>query len=80
MPSVRVEFTVEPFEVGALGPHVQAAVDAARALGGEVEIGPFGSSVTVPSVDAPEVVHDVVRDALANGATRVAVQVETVVA
>ena len=76
MLTARVEFTVEPFEAGSLGPHVQAAVDAARAVGGAVEVGPLASSVAVPLSIAASVVHDVVQAALVNGATRVAIQVE----
>ena len=78
MAGARVEFTVEPFEVGALGPHVRAALAAAEALGGPVDVGPFASSVDVPQAGAAQLVHDVVQAALANGATRVAVQVEVV--
>jgi uncharacterized protein YqgV (UPF0045/DUF77 family) len=76
MAGARVEFTVEPFEVGALGPHVRAALAAAEAFGGPVDVGPFASSVEVPREVAARVVHDVVHAALATGATRVAVQVE----
>ncbi len=78
MTSVRVEFTVEPFEPGALGPHVRAAIDAAALRTGEVDVGPFASTAVASSRDAAMLVHDIVRAALVNGATRVAVQVETV--
>ncbi len=77
MTGARVEFTVEPFEAGALGPHVRAAVAAAEALGATVDVGPFASAVDVPAAEAARLVHDVVAAALAHGATRVAVQVET---
>jgi hypothetical protein len=76
MATARVEFTVEPFEAGAPGPHVAAAVAAAQRHGAPVDVGPFGSSVTVPEDFASVVVHDLVHAALANGATRIAIQIE----
>jgi hypothetical protein len=78
MASAKVEFTIEPFTDGDLGPHVQAALEAARSFAEAVEVGPFGSSVVVSVLDAPVLVHDVIRAALTNGASRVAVQVDRV--
>jgi uncharacterized protein YqgV (UPF0045/DUF77 family) len=70
------EFTIEPFEPSTPGPHVRAAIDAAEAVDGvEVEVGPFGTSVTGPSdlvLDLLRVVSDA---AIANGATRLSIQV-----
>jgi uncharacterized protein YqgV (UPF0045/DUF77 family) len=76
MSSVRVEFMVEPFSEGSPGPHVLAAIDAARAGGVEPEVGPFGTSVEVPADSAGALVSDVVAAALAGGASRVSLQVE----
>ena len=45
MPRIRVEFTVEPFTEGVLGPHVQAALAALRQAGFTPDVGPFGNSV-----------------------------------
>ena len=73
---VRVEFTIEPFVEGQPGAHVQAAVEAARALGAEVEFGPFGSSCEVDGGAAGPLVGAVTDAALANGATHVSVHVE----
>jgi uncharacterized protein YqgV (UPF0045/DUF77 family) len=78
MPSVRIEFLVEPFAEGTLGPHVQASIDAARAHGLEPEVGPFGTVVEAPADDAGRVVHAIVDAGLAMGATRVAIQVDQV--
>jgi uncharacterized protein YqgV (UPF0045/DUF77 family) len=78
MAGARVEFTVEPFEAGAPGDHVHAAVAAAAAIGGPVDVGPFASSVDVEASLAADVVRALVSAALAQGATRVAVQVEVV--
>lgn len=72
---LELEFTVEPFEAGAPGPHVKAAEAAARAAGGELRIGPFGTLVTGEIDHVMAAVSDVVRAALAAGATRVTLQV-----
>ena len=72
---VVVEFTVEPFVEAHPGPHVQAAVDAAEALGLTVEFGPFGTTLTGPDDVVVDAVDQVVRAALGAGATRVALQV-----
>jgi len=67
---------VEPFAEGAPGPHVLAAIDAARRVGSEPEIGPFGTSVEVDAPDAGALLDAVISAALAAGASRVSIQVE----
>lgn len=74
---VHVEFTIEPFVEGEPGAHVLAAVAAARALGTEVEIGPFGSSCSTDPSDAGRLVGAVVDAAIVNGASHVSVHVES---
>jgi hypothetical protein len=71
----ELEFTVEPFVEGRPGPHVQAAVDAARAAGAEVEFGPFGSTCRAPEDRMPDIVAAVTRAAFAHGATHVSLHV-----
>ena len=71
-----LEFTIEPFTEGNPGPHVRAAVDAAEALGVEVEFGPFGSSCTVAQSQLHEVSGAVIAAAFAHGATHVNLHVE----
>lgn len=69
---VRVEFTVEPFVDGAPGPHVHAAIDAARRQGLAPEVGPFGTAVegdVLPGLAA------IVSAALDAGAARVVLSV-----
>ena len=45
MRTVRLEFTVEPFEEGVIGAHVTAALDRLREAGFEPDVGPFGNAV-----------------------------------
>ena len=70
-----VEFTIEPFVEGRPGPHVTAAIDAARHRDIEVEIGPFGSSCTVAIEGVGALVAAVSDAAFSNGATHVSVHV-----
>ncbi len=70
-----VEFTIEPFVEGRPGPHVTAGIDAAREYDVDVEIGPFGSSCTVPVESVGALVAAVSDAALAHGATHVSVHV-----
>lgn len=75
MPSVLVEFTVEPFVEGQPGPHVTQAVAAVESHGVKVDFGPFGSSFLVDVAVMPTVVADMMRAAYGNGATFVSVSV-----
>jgi uncharacterized protein YqgV (UPF0045/DUF77 family) len=75
---VRLEFTVEPFVPGQPGPHVHAAIEAVRSRGLDVDLGPF-SSVSDGDADiVTDAVRELVAAALANGASRLAVQIERV--
>jgi uncharacterized protein YqgV (UPF0045/DUF77 family) len=71
----HIEFTVEPFVEGRPGPHVTAAIDAARGHGLDVDIGPFGSSCWVEVEQVGAVVAAITDAALAHGATHVNVHV-----
>lgn len=71
----RVEFTVEPFVEGSPGRHVTEPLEALRALGIEVDFGPFGSGCVTSSERAGEVVAAIVSAALSNGATHVNIDV-----
>jgi uncharacterized protein YqgV (UPF0045/DUF77 family) len=70
-----VEFTIEPFVEGRPGPHVTAAIDAARLHDVDVEIGPFGSSCTVAIEGVGALVAAVSDAAFAHGASHVSVHV-----
>ncbi len=72
-----VEFIVEPFVDGHPGPHVLAAVDAAKEAGAEVEFGPFGTTGRVDAESMPEVVAAITRAAFANGATHLTLNVSS---
>lgn len=72
--AVTAEFTVEPFVPGSPGPHVLAAVDAARAEGATVDMGPFGNTVTADGEGVVFAAIDAaMRAAVAHGATHVTV-------
>jgi 8-oxo-dGTP pyrophosphatase MutT (NUDIX family)/uncharacterized protein YqgV (UPF0045/DUF77 family) len=74
----RVEFTIEPFVEAQPGPHVTEPVEALRALGVEVDIGPFGSGCEVSTDNVANVVATVVRVAIEHGATHVNIDVNAV--
>jgi hypothetical protein len=71
-----LEFTIEPFVEGHPGPHVMSAIDAAKALGYEIDFGPFGSSCSVPIAQVGQVTKAVLDAAYANGATHVSLHTE----
>lgn len=75
--AVRLEFFVEPFTEGRPGKHVRAAIDAVEAHGLSVDVGAFGTVTSGDPDTIAEVVGDLVRAALENGAARVSVQTVT---
>jgi uncharacterized protein YqgV (UPF0045/DUF77 family) len=70
-----VEFTIEPFVEGSPGPHVTAALDAAREQGVDVEVGPFGSSCAVDVAAVGALVASITDAAFGHGASHVSVHV-----
>mgnify|MGYP001173155730 FL=1 len=76
--STVAEFTIEPFVEGDPGPHVKAAIAVAEAAGLDVEVGPFGTAVEGETITVLDAVDAVVRAAVANGATRVSLQLTVV--
>lgn len=75
---LRVEFTVEPFVEGQPGPHVRAAIAAVEELGFTVEFGPFATEFSGSDDVVTQAIAALIREAYAHGATRVAIQVESV--
>jgi uncharacterized protein YqgV (UPF0045/DUF77 family) len=74
---ITAEFTIEPFVEGDPGPHVLAAIEVAESAGLAVEIGPFGTSVSGDPEVVLSTVDGILRAAVANGATRISLQVNT---
>lgn len=73
--SLAAEFLVEPFAEGEPGDHVNAALAAFDRQGLEVDLGPF-ASVSVGEPDAiAGAVADMIRDAMAAGATSIRIHV-----
>ncbi len=75
MARCRAEFTIQPFTEGNPGPHVVAAVAAARAAGFDPDVGPFGTSITGDPADVLKGLSHVIDDSLGAGASRISVQV-----
>ena len=72
--TTTAEVALAPFVAGAPGPHVQAAIAVAEEAGLEVEVGPFGTSVTGETPAVVSTVDAVLRAAVEHGATRVSLQ------
>ena len=79
MANLVAEFTIEPFEAAAPGPHVQAAIEIAEERAADnpalrVDVGPFGTSIEGPAAVVLEIVAAVNEAAVMKGATRVSLQ------
>jgi uncharacterized protein YqgV (UPF0045/DUF77 family) len=72
---LRLEFTVEPFVDGRPGPHVKAALEAARSSGFDPEMGPFGTTVDGERDQVLAGMAAIVGAAVDAGASRVALAV-----
>jgi len=74
---VRAEFTTEPFAGEGEPPaHVTHSAALLTESGLDADLGPFGTSVEGDDRVVLPVLSDVLRVALASGATRVTLQVE----
>ena len=75
----RAEFSIYPFRGGDAPPeYVQAAIDAVRAEGIEVEIGLLGESVTGELDTVLDAVRAAVRAATSRGATKIVLSIEAI--
>lgn len=72
---LTAEFTVEPFTEGGPGPHVTAAIDAARGHEVELEVGPFGTVVRGDNDEVLSAIADLTHAGIGAGATRISLQV-----
>lgn len=77
MGDCRAEFIVEPFEEGAPGPHVKAAVEAVRALGLEPDVGALRTVVEGSAEEIAGAVGALVEAAFDAGASRVSLSVSS---
>ena len=74
----KAEFTIEPFTEGDPGPHVKETISVAKQSGLNVEIGPFGTTVTGEQEKVFELVSDLVKTAMDHGASRISLQVTSI--
>ncbi|HET8560771.1 MAG TPA: helix-turn-helix domain-containing protein [Marmoricola sp.] len=73
---LRAEFTTEPFQAeGETPAHATEPVRVLQQAGFEVDFGPLGTGVSGESEPLLDALRDVLGAALANGATRVTLQV-----
>jgi uncharacterized protein YqgV (UPF0045/DUF77 family) len=75
---LSVEFTIEPFVEGDPGPHVDAGIDAVRATGVDVEVGPFGTTATGEGDAVVDAIAALCREATAAGAERISLQLTVI--
>ena len=74
----KAEFTIEPFIEGDPGPHVEETISVAKHPGLDVEIGPFGTTVIGEQERVFELVSELVKTAMDNGASRISLQVTSI--
>ena len=74
----KAEFTIEPFIEGDPGPHVEETISVAKQSGLDVEIGPFGTTVIGEQETVFELVSELVKTAMDNGASRISLQVTSI--
>jgi uncharacterized protein YqgV (UPF0045/DUF77 family) len=67
---------IEPFEEGAPGRHVMAAVETVRERGFEPEMGPFGTSIQGDPATVISALQAMLAVAYREGATRISVRLE----
>ncbi|MBZ6472681.1 thiamine-binding protein [Streptomyces griseocarneus] len=73
---LKLEFTTEPFDLDEPPPHAVAAREAVRDAGLDaVDVGPFGTSAEGRAEAVLGAVDELLRAAVAAGATRVSLQV-----
>jgi hypothetical protein len=75
---IKVEFTIEPFEMGEAPERVTRAVAAVEALGISVEIGVFGSAFTASESQVGSAVSALLETAYSLGATHVTIDTQVV--
>ncbi|MFE4858791.1 hypothetical protein [Streptomyces sp. NPDC056670] len=76
---LRVEFTTEPFDLDEAPPHAVVARDVIQAARLDaIDVGPFGNTAEGGADEVLTAVDELLRSALAAGATRVSLQVNVI--
>jgi uncharacterized protein YqgV (UPF0045/DUF77 family) len=73
---VVAEFTIQPFVEGRMEAHVAAGVEAARASGLAVEVGPFGTGLAGARAEVLEALTRVMEAAIEAGARSIHVKLQ----
>ncbi|MFN2489453.1 MAG: thiamine-binding protein [Actinomycetota bacterium] len=71
---VVAEFTIQPFVEGRMEPHVAAGVEAARASGLALEVGPFGTGLAGPRAEVLAALSRVMDAAIEAGAQSIQIK------
>ncbi len=74
MTSCTVEFVIEPFTEDSPGQHVVSGIAAMEALGLNVTMGPFGSTVTGDVANVSDAIGPMIASAVKGGAKRVLIE------
>ncbi|MFI1331666.1 hypothetical protein ACH4U7_16290 [Streptomyces sp. NPDC020845] len=73
---LRVEFTTEPFDLDEVPPHAVVARDIVQGAPlDSVDVGPFGNTAEGGAEHVLAAVHELLRESLEAGATRISLQV-----
>lgn len=76
---LRVEFTTEPFDLDEVPPHARVAREVVESADLDaVDVGPFGNTAEGGSDAVLTAVDELLRRALAAGATRISLQLNVV--
>jgi uncharacterized protein YqgV (UPF0045/DUF77 family) len=75
MEAYRVEFLVEPFTEGTIGPPVAAGIRAVEELGFTPEVGAFGTTIEGDQEPISDAIAALAVKAMDAGATRVSIQI-----
>lgn len=77
MKRIRAEFTTEPFVVGSIPKHAEAAETEAQRHGLTTDFGPFGTSASGERELVMNAIPDILNAAIEAGAKRITLQITT---
>ncbi|MGY0057470.1 hypothetical protein ACWY4P_13035 [Streptomyces sp. LZ34] len=76
---LRVEFTTEPFDLDEVPPHAVVARDIVQGAPlDSIDVGPFGNTAEGGAEHVLAAVHELLRESLEAGATRISLQVNVI--